>query len=516
MTHTHNIPWFLGIDLGTGSCKSVIIDEQARIFGIGAGGYSDTGHQEQWQEQPPQLLVKGVIAAVREAINQAGVNPQACAGLSLGGALHSLMAVDHDGRPLTGVTTWADGRTMGQAKAVRKQDFARDLYKESGCPAHGLYPLYKVIWWREEHPDIFERASRFISAKEYVLEQLTGEYAVDYAVASGSGLLNIHSLQWNERSLELGGIGPDRLSPLYSPRHVFPGLKPELAQQMGLPPQTPVVLGASDAVNSSIGAGTTQSWQATCMIGTSGAYRVIAPKPMLDEKSRNFCYVMDEKHWLVGGAVNNGGVALSWLRDMFNQAFSVSSSEAHLSFEDILTLAGQAETGAGGLLFLPLFAGERSPHWNLNARALLFGMTLKHEAKHLALALLEGIALWFKSLDEILTDMGMEIRQVRASGGFTKSPLWLQVMANALNKELVVPACGETSAFGAALWAMGTAGLQHNLEKAGDVVALGQSYEPNAGDTAVYERLYPIFKELYQSSTKTFERIADVQSDLLM
>jgi len=223
---------------------------------------------------------------------------------------------------------------------------------------------------------------------------------------------------------------------------------------------------------------------------------------------------VDEQHWLVGGGVNNGGIALAWLRDVLNQAFPALPPESHLSFEDVLALASQAKTGAGGLICLPFFAGERSPNWNLNARALLFGMTLQHDTRHLALALLEGIAFRFKSLSEMLTEMGLDIRQVRASGGFTKSKLWLQVMANALNRELVAPVWGETSALGAALWAMGAAGIENSLEKAGDFAELGQSYQPIPEDVVIYDRLYPIFKELYRVAANAFERITELQSDL--
>ena len=154
------------------------------------------------------------------------------------------------------------------------------------------------------------------------------------------------------------------------------------------------------------------------MVGTSGAFRVISPRPILDEKARSWCYAIDEGHWLVGGAINNGGVALSWLRDCLNQAFSLLSPEPLLSFEDVIALAGSAKAGAGGVICLPFFAGERSPNWNLNARALFFGMTLEHGVRHLARALLEGIAFRFRNLKEVLIDVGVDVRQIIASGGF--------------------------------------------------------------------------------------------------
>ena len=176
-------------------------------------------------------------------------------------------------------------------------------------------------------------------------------------------------------------------------------------------------MGSSDAVNSSIGAGAVAPTQATLMIGTSGALRVVSHRPVLDPEARSWCYAIDETHWLVGGAINNGGVALSWLRDCLNQAHAGQP----LTFEDVLALAGRAPAGSKGLVCLPLFAGERSPNWNLNARAAFFGMSLEHELRHVARALLEGIGFRFKSLLQVLLEIGVDVRKIVASGGFTQS-----------------------------------------------------------------------------------------------
>ena len=244
------------------------------------------------------------------------------------------------------------------------------------------------------------------------------------------------------------------------------------------------------------------------MVGTSGALRVMSPRPILDEKARSWCYAVDETHWLVGGAINNGGVALSWLKDCLNQAFP---HEKALSFEDVLAFAGQVEAGAGGLLCLPFFAGERSPNWNLNARAMFFGMTLEHDVRHLARALLEGIAFRFKSIYVVLTEIGVDVKQVIASGGFTKSDLWLQVVADALNQELMVPAWGETSALGAALWGMAGVGGVEVIEKARTLVKLGESCRPNPGSAKVYDRMYPLYARLYEAAREAFDEVADLQ-----
>lgn len=503
--------WFLGVDLGTGSCKSVVIDEKAAVLGFGTGEYPSSSSGQRWREQDPDSLLEGCIQSVRSALEQAGELPGACAGMSIGGALHSLVAVDRHGQPLTGVLTWADGRAVHQAERIRSTPLGEALYQQTGCPAHGMYPLYKAIWLRQQQPEIFQRAARYLSAKEYLFQRLTGEYVADYALAAGSGLLNAHSLDWNDASLETAGVKRSQLSGLSHPQRVFSGIHPEMANLMGLPASTKLVLGASDAVNSSLGCGGIGAGQATCSIGTSGALRIIAQRPVLDPKGRSWCYAIDREHWLVGGAINNGGIALSWLREALQKGLPGKAREAQLSHEDLLDLAGQVEPGAGGLVCLPYFAGERSPYWNLNARGMYFGLTLEHDLRHLARAVLEGVGLRIRQLQQVLGEIGVEIQLVRASGGFTASPLWMQITADILKRPIAKPAWGETACLGAAFWALLATGTPSRLEQTAEMVAFDGEYQPDANSSAVYDRIYPLFTQLYGALGESFEHVASLQ-----
>jgi gluconokinase len=491
-----------------------VIDENADILGFGVGEYAGGDAHDRWQEQNPRELLQGAITSVRNALARADVDADHCAGLSVGGALHSVLALDRRGEPLTGVITWADGRAVDQAEALRGQPLADRLYKQTGCPAHGMYPLYKIMWLRENRPEVFRDAWRYVTAKEYVLARLTGEYLVDYCLAAGSGLLNTYSLTWDPLCLDAAGIRQDQLSAPGSPLTVYKGLDPDAARQMGLHRDVPVVLGSSDAANSNIGAGAVLPWQATCMVGTSGAFRVLCPQPILDRQARSWCYVVDDGYWLIGGAINNGGVALSWLRDCLNQVHADSAAGDPLSFEDVLALASRSPAGSGGVICLPLFAGERSPHWNLNARAAFFGMSLSHGATHLSRALVEGIAFRFKSLSDVLAEVGVEVKQVLASGGFTQSDFWLQVVTDVLNQELVVPAWGETSCLGAAFWAMLGTGRTASLESLKDFVKPGRSCLPRPEKADLYRRIYPLYQRLYRAVCGNFEEVARLQQEL--
>ncbi len=503
----NDLPWVLGIDLGTGSCKSVAVDLQGQVLGFGIGEYDAGSVTERWKEQDPERLIQGMVHSVRTSLDQAHISPENCQGISLGGAMHTLMAINQKGQPLTGIITWVDDRAAPQAQEIRSAPFAKDLYQNTGCPVHCIYPLYKIIWLRQTCAENFKRASRFVSAKEYILWRLTGEFIVDPGIAAGSGLLHIDGLRWDEQALELAGIEPGQLSNLKNPLYTHLGIDNELAAAMGLTPNVRVVLGASDAVNSSLGAGATQADLATCMIGSSGAFRIVSPTPLLDEQARIWCYAIDGQHWLVGGAINNGGLAMNWLCDLLKCPPLEQCSSSSISVDELIRLASEVRAGAEGLICLPFFAGERSPNWNMNARGVFFGLSLEHELRHLARALLEGVAYRLRSVKDALEENGCVIRQIRASGGFTRSDVWLQIITNVMNRSLVVPRWGETSSLGAAFWVLLAIGAVKNLESLQPLVGLGASYEPLTSDAVLYDQLYRIYQEIYRSSQNAFSQL---------
>lgn len=503
-------PWFLGIDIGTGSCKSLVVDEHARPLGLGASDYTSKSSQTRWKEQDPAAVFAGMLSAVRKSIYEAGVQPAACAGASLSTPLHTLLAVDKTGKPLSGVITWADDRAAWQAHAARESSLFRPLYRKTGCPIHWLFPLYKILWMKQNTPAEFQRAARFITLKEYILQRLTGEYAVDYCLAAGSGLLNTFSLDWEDSILALAGVSRDQLTPPGDPLERLPGIRPRWAERLGLTSKTPLYLGSSDATNSSLGVGAPHPWQATCMVGTSAALRLISDQPVLDPQSRSWCYAIDRGHWLVGGAINNGGLAVAWLRDMLNSAMPKGASSDELSFEELISLGADVEPGAGGLLCLPFFAGERSPGWNLDARGAFFGLTLQHDLHHLARALLEGIAFRLRSLADVLSEVASPVTEIRGSGGFTQSPLWVQIVSSVLKRELAITEVGEASSLGAAFWAMRVAGVIPSFDVLEKLVPVVRVYAPQAGPSQVYDRLYPLYQQLYQATHPFFTALAAV------
>jgi gluconokinase len=502
--------YIIGIDLGTGSCKCALLHPEGTLLGLGSSPYPQQSDQPQWKVQAPYGIYLGMIQAVKDVLAKADVDPQDCRRVSIGCALHGLMALDPTHKPLTPVFTWADDRAGPQAARQRGTDPAGELYQATGCPPHGMYPLYKVLWVKENHPTLFDHTALFTSVKEYIVHKLTGELLVDPSLAAGSGFLNAHTLDWNPASLELAGISPDQLSPLAEPTTTLPITDQEFLRETGLPADLPLVLGTSDAVNSSLGAGAVTPQGATCMVGTSAAYRIIAQKPILSETGSTWCYAIDREHWLVGGALNNGGLALTWLRDTLR---GLGKKAEGLTFQDILTLAEKSPPGSGGVICLPLFAGERSPNWNLDARGSFVGISVEHDLSHLSRAALEGIAYRLRGIDRRLRDMGCQIDEVRASGGFTKSPFWTQLMTDVLGLPLSIPAEGETSALGAALWALAEDQGTTPYQAAEDIVKIKNRFSPTSADQDIYARGYELSQTLYRALSPHFEALVNFQDE---
>ncbi len=490
--------WYLGIDLGTSSCKCSITTDQGHLLSIGNSSYAD----KDIKEQDPNSILQGMILAVQDALAKIELSPHSCQAISIGCALHGILAVDHAGKPLTNVYTWANHQAVKEAAQIKNSAISQSIYHQTGCPPHSMYPLYKIIWIRENKPEIFKKAARFISVKEYIISKLCREYCIDYSVASGSGMLNIHSLKWDPLSLELVQIKPNQLSQIVNPKQKLAIKNETLAKELHIPVGTTLVVGSSDAANSTLGAGAIDPWQATCMIGTSGAYRIISPEPVLSNSASSWCYCIDEEHWLAGGAINNGGIALTWLRDVLQ---TISSDE--LSLDQILDFAQQSKIN-NGVICLPFFAGERSPNWDLNARAAFFGISIDHDIRDLSRALLEGICFRLRSLDEMLREMSIEIQEVRASGGFTQSDFWVEILANILGRPITVPKNGETSCLGASFWALLGMDKSLTFDDLRDAIEISRTTYPQENALQEYEKLYSIYKDLYQAVSPFFKEIA--------
>jgi len=488
----------LGVDIGTTSAKAVAFDADGRELGRGEAGYPLLEPAHGQAVQDPGAVVEGTLAAIRVAASGARDHGALIAALSFSGAMHSLVGLDGGGRALTPLITWADMRATEQAERLRREH--PELHDRTGTPLHPMAPLPKLVWLAEHEPATFAAVRRWVGIKELVVARLTGAWVVDHSIASGTGLLNLRALDWDREALAIAGIDATRLSALV-PATERLALGADAAGEVGLEAGLAVIVGAADGPLANLGVGAVHHGVAACSIGTSGALRLMVQRPAVDPHRSVFCYALTPGYWVVGGAINNGGVVLRWAGEALAPDLG-PHAEAQL-----LALAERVPAGSDGLLMLPYLLSERAPHWSSEPRGAYVGLTRHHGRGHLVRAALEGVCQQLALVLASMRDAGNEVREIRATGGFARSALWRQMLADTLGMPIGFPAGHEGSAFGAALLGMEALGLVEGIGRAAGLVGIEDVVEPEAGAAAVYAELRPTFASLYEALTPAFRAL---------
>jgi gluconokinase len=488
----------LGVDIGTTSAKAVAFAADGRELGRGEAGYPLLEPEHGQAVQEPAVVVDATLASIRAATSAAREQGAQIAALSFSGAMHSLVGLDAQGRALTPLVTWGDMRATEQAERLRAEH--PELHDRTGTPLHPMSPLPKLVWFAEHEPETFSAVRRWAGIKELVVARLTGTWAVDHSVASATGLLNLRELDWDGEALAIAGIDAEALSPLVPTTHRLE-LEAAPAADLGLEGDMALIVGAADGPLANLGVGAVHHGVAACSIGTSGALRLMVERPVVDPQRRVFCYALLPGHWIVGGAINNGGAVLRWAGEALAPDLG-PHAEARL-----LELAGDVRAGSEGLLMLPYLLSERAPHWSTVARGAYIGLTRHHDRGHLVRAALEGVCLQLAVVLASVRDAGNEVREIRATGGFARSDLWRQMLADALGMPIGFPAGHEGSAFGAALLAMDALGMVDGIDRAAGLVEIEDVVEPEAGAAGVYADLLPTFTSLYDALEPAFRAL---------
>ncbi len=488
---TTNIPYILGVDIGTGSAKAVAVHPNGQISAAHRQAYPTMHPQPGFSEQDPQAVLAAIISTIQHTVAQMGSSP---AAISLSCAMHSFMAVDENGQPLTPLMTWADNRSEKYATALKNTEAGKRIYAATGTPVHPMSPLCKIQWIRENLPEVFQKAACFMGIKELFLHRCFNEFITDYSIASATGLFDIRTLDWHPEALQVAGITDERLPIPVETTRLLIGMDKAMAGALGVSPDTLIMTGSSDGCLAQLGSGAVQPGHAALTIGTSSAIRMMTAKPAADEKGRLFSYVLTPEHYVCGGATNNGGGALQW----FSKAFLPWSD-----YNDFLKTAFTAPPGSDGLICLPYLLGERAPVWDPKARGAFVGIQQQHGAAHFQRALIEGICFGLYSVGEALESAVSPIREVTVSGGFTASPLWIQLLADIFQKPMILHQDEDASALGAALLGW------HALEKIDawqfDPAAAARVFEPGAEHLAVYRRNFKAYSLLYQQLKEAME-----------
>ena len=501
----------IGIDIGTTSTKAIVFKDSGEVLEEASVEYPLLTPEPKAAEQNPDEIVAAVKLATRTVIQEADLAPNEIKLLSFSAAMHSLIALDELGNPLTASITWADQRSESQARRLKETN-GQALYEKTGTPIHSMSPLAKLIWLREEKPKLFKKAHFFLGIKEYVFYELFGEYVSDYSIASATGLFNIHTLDWDEEALETAQISKNQLPKVVPTTEIFTNMKEDVALELGILPETPVVIGANDGCLANLGVNAIEPGVVALTIGTSGAIRTVVDKPITDSEGRIFCYALTENHWVVGGAVNNGGMIYNWMMQEFGSLELVEAkAKNHSPYDLISKKIASVKPGAEGLLFYPYLSGERAPLWNANAKGSFYGLSLTHKKEHMMRAVLEGINLNLYLVYRALETVIGQPDKIHASGGFAQSPLWRQMVADIFNTEVHISQTVESSALGAVLLGRFAMGELASLEEGSQMIGTAGINQPQAEQVEVYQALIPLYEKIGRLLESGYDEITAFQ-----
>ncbi|MFT3748011.1 MAG: gluconokinase [Agriterribacter sp.] len=485
----------IGVDIGTTNIKLVAGDDKGEILLNQSCACPVMQLSDKKIEQDPELVLQSVNKLLKNAFAILPVSD--IKGVCFSSAMHSIIAVDENAVPLTNAILWGDTRSEQQAAAIKAKIDEKAFYQEVAVPVHPSLPLCKIRWLKEEVPEAFNQAAKFISIKEYLFFKWFGKYIIDHSIAAATGMQHIHNLQWSKTALDIAGITGDKLSEIVPVTHMETALDKKYIEEFGLQKSIPFIIGSSDGCFANIGSGVFEENEATLTIGTSGAVRITLSQPLLNEKPALFCYPVLKNLYVKGGAVNNGGNVLQWYAQNF-----ADSAEGD-NYEALVEKAATVQAGAEGLIFLPYLQGERAPVWNALARGVFFGINSLHNKMHFVRAVFEGIGFGLYDVFCEIAKSNKDINTIYVSGGFTKSDFWVQMISDIFNKKVIVSDVADASAIGAIQLGMYATGLTkeitHNKADAGDKI-----FEPVTEQHNTYNKQFEKFCALYETLKQHF------------
>jgi xylulokinase len=494
---------FLGLDVSTTGTKALLINEKGGVVSSATTPLTLSTPHPLWSEQDPRDWWTGMVESIRQMLAQAGVSGSAVTAIGLTGQMHGLVLLDEQGEVLRPAILWNDQRTGAQCDEIRSRMGRQRLIQITGNDALTGFTAPKILWVRQNEPEIYARARHILLPKDYIRYRLTGGYAMDKADGSGTILFDLKNRDWSPEILAALEIPAHWLPPTFEGPAVTGYVSAPAAAETGLVQSIPVVGGGGDQSAQAVGVGAVQSGIVALTLGTSGVVFASTESPLIEAEGRlhAFCHAVPHR-WHFMGVMLSAAGSLQWYRDTL---------APELGFDTLVKEAGDIKAGSEGLFFLPYLTGERTPYPDPLVRAAWVGLTVRHTRAHMTRAVLEGVAYGIKDSFTLILQAGLgSIKQVRISGGGAKSELWRQIMADVLGVELVTVNTTEGAAFGAALLAGVGAGVYENVPAACDATIQITGRTSPTQATRVYQDYYPHYRALYPALAPEYKAMADL------
>jgi xylulokinase len=501
---------FLAIDVGTTSLKAALIDTQGRILALDRCEYLLLTPAPNFVELDPEVYWEALTNAVRRVLTQSRVTPEEVATLCISSQGETFIAVDEHGAPLGRAIVWLDNRASEEARQIASHFGVAQVFHRTGQPdVAPTWPACKMLWMRRHNPEVFNRTHKFLWLEDYLLYRLTGQYATSTAQQTSSILLDIERQDWWPEMMAYVGVTPSKLGRLMKPGEPVGNLRKQTAGKLGLTDRTIAVTGSMDQAIAALGVGNIAPGMV--VESTGGALGIVATltAPLFDPNGHIPCYIhaVPDTYCLLPWG-QTAGMALKWFRDVF---FALEAETAHQAgrdpYDDMTAEATHVSAGCDGLVALPHLEGAFCPEFNPNAKAVFFGATLRHGRAHFIRAILESVAFMLKRNLDLVEELGIPAKAVTSMGGGARSPLWLQIKADVLQKPIQTFQVEEAACLGAAILGAVAAGAYPTIKDAvAHMVQPKDTIQPDPAHIATYTRAYGRYVELYERLLPMFSR----------
>lgn len=495
---------WLGIDIGTGGTRALLVDRAGKVRAGYTAAHEDIRMERpMWAEQRPENWWDASVEAIRGVLNAANISGRDVRCIGLSGQMHGLVILDHAGRVIRPALIWCDQRSQAQVEFIHAKLGRDTVLRYIANPVLTGFTLPKLLWVRDHEPEAFARVRRVLLPKDYVRFGLTGEFATEVSDASGTAMFDVVNRRWSFEMMEAAGLDRAILPACHESSEISASVSTAAAAATGLRPGTPVVGGAGDQAASAVGNGIVEPGIVSCTLGASGVVFAHMETVAYDPAGRvhTFCHAVRGK-WHVMGVTQGAGLSLQWFRNRL---------AAGAGYDALMVEASHSPAGAHGLFWLPYLMGERTPHLDAAARGGWIGLTARHTRADLIRALIEGVCYSQRDGLDIIEELGIGVRAVRASGGGANSSFWRGVLANVLHKRVATMESQQGSAYGAALLAMvGTGEFASVPEACRAAIRETQSVSPDS-EAEFYEKGHRVYAALYPALQRAFREIRDLE-----
>lgn len=500
--------YLIAHDLGTSGNKATLFTTDGEYVKSRVAGYDTHFFNANWAEQAPEDWWKAVCLSTKELMQ--GVDAGSVAAISFSGQMMGCLCLDKNGTPLRKHIIWADMRAVKEEQSIRERIDPHEFYHITGHRPSASYSLAKLLWVKNNEPDVYRNIYKVLNAKDYIVYKMTGQFLTDHSDATGTNAYDLNRFCWSEKILDAVGIDGALFPEAKPSTHIAGELGKEAAEACGLVPGIPVVIGAGDGTAATVGAGSVSEGVTYNCLGSSSWIATTAQKPAFDEEMRIFNWA----HAVPGliapcGTMQAAGNSYAWMKKQLCGEEAARAQKEEISIYDLINgEIAQAPAGANGLYYLPYLIGERSPRWNPNAKGAFIGLTMEHTHRDMLRSVVEGVGMNLRLILDIIRTH-TEVKEIIALGGLAKSDVCLQIFSDIFGIPVKpLNHLEEATSIGAAVCAGVGVGALSSFEEVSKFVRPVGEFEPEAEHSALYEKMLPVFDHSYHALCGVYDEIA--------